>query len=90
MEEKTDGDKICIGLTKTVCSRITLSVSGWGKKKRKKEIRSLDFWVNILELCQHTLHWTLVKVVFLEKKKIYIYIYTHTHTHTKTHTHIHY
>lgn len=66
MEEKTEGDKICIGLTKTICSKITLSVSGWEKKK--KEIRSLDFWVNILEPCQHILHWTLVKVVFLEEK----------------------
>ena len=66
MEEKTEGDKICIGLTKTVCSKVTLSVSG-SEKKKKKEIRSLDFWVNILEPYQHIIHWTLVKVLLEEK-----------------------
>ena len=50
MEEKTEGDKICIGLTKTVCSKVTLSVSGWKKKKRKK----LDLLISGLIYWSHT------------------------------------
>lgn len=46
MEEKTEGDKICIGLTKTICSKITLSVSGWEKKRKKLDllISGLIYW----------------------------------------------
>ena len=55
MEEKTDGDKIFIGLTKTVCSRITLSVSGWGKKKERKK---LDLLISGL------IYWSYANILF--------------------------
>ena len=51
MEEKTEGDKICIGLTKTVCSKVTLSVSGWEKKKERKK---LDLLISGLIYWSHT------------------------------------